>query len=211
VAITLTLSVRTRAGGDVRVVRDTLTASDSAWARQGHTVVAWPSSLLPGGWLARPRPDTAFAVASVGSPAPERSGVGAATVVAPLPRLMAPPPGRVVARWADGEPAATERALGAGCIRAVGVTVPSAGDLALTPAFRRLAEHLTAPCGAAMEAAPVPDSVLATVLDPGGRPDARPTVAFDLAASPLTTWLVGLALAAALAELVVRRGSNATA
>src|SRR5215207_4904977 len=55
----------------------------------------------------------------------------AATVVAPFVRTASPPAGEVVARWADGEPAATEAALGAVCVRAVAVTVPAVGDLPL--------------------------------------------------------------------------------
>ena len=57
-----------------------------------------------------------------------------------------------------------------------------------------------------------PDRLLATVLPPAGsaEPDAsraRPDVAPD-SSSTLTAWLLGLALAAALAEMVVRRGDS---
>jgi aerotolerance regulator-like protein len=214
VAAAVALGGQARAGGDVRVVRDALTPGDSAWAQEGQTVVVWPAT-APSSWPLRARADTAFAVSTVGPLRSARTDDAAATVVASFARTVAPPPGRVAARWQDGEPAATERALGAGCIRAVAVTVPAAGDLALTPAFRRLSERLTAPCANGTRSVPVSDSVLAFVL-PAAIPSgagAQPSVGIvDARASRLTAWMLALALVAALAELAVRRGAtNATA
>jgi hypothetical protein len=213
VAAALTLSPQARPGGDVRVVRVPLDASDTGFARQGHTVVAWPASLAAAGWPARARPDTAFGVATVGAPASALAEAAAATVVAPLVRAIAPPAGRVVARWQDGEPAATETALGSGCVRSVAVAVPAAGDLALTPAFRRFAERLTVSCGRASGAAAVSDSVLASVFNPALPADTKRGTSggTDAPVSRLTAWLLGLALVAGVAELAVRRGANATA
>jgi len=119
-----------------------------------------------------------------------------------------------VARWDDGEPAATEIPLGAGCIRAVAVSVPSAGDLALTPAFRRFAEQLAGPCGGGRAWIAAPDSVVSTVLPVAGPGDAaRTPSAADAGRSDSTiaAWLLGAAMAAAMVELLVRRGAaNAT-
>ena len=49
--------------GAVRVVRDSTTARDTAWARQGGAVVVWPRGPAQDeGWQARVVPDTAFGV-----------------------------------------------------------------------------------------------------------------------------------------------------
>jgi len=200
--------------GAVRVVRDSATAGDTAWARQGGAVVVWPSG--PAQWNARPAGDTAFGVTVStlvwGSPGmPARS----ATVVAPFVRRAAPPPGRVVARWDDGDPAATEIPLGAGCMRSVAVTVPPAGDLALTPAFRRFAEQLAQACLGAHAWAAASDSDVETVLPGTTARGAQQTLSVSDTTrrdSAVVRWLLAAALAALVAELVMRRGTaNATA
>ena len=63
---------------------------------------------------------------------------GDQAVVAPFAGRSIVPPGRAVARWADGVPAATERRLGAGCERDVGIPIPSEGDIALRPGVQAL-------------------------------------------------------------------------
>jgi len=216
VAAALGLSAPDRHGGDVRVVRDALTASDNAWAEQGHAVVVWPSSAAATAWISRAPVDTGFGVSATATPA-ALEGDRAATIVAPMARTIVAPAGRVIARWQDGEPAATERALGLGCIRAVAVIVPVAGDLALTPAFRRFAVRLTTPCESMVEAPAISDSALVSAL-PVANASAASTASLtdgvDAGAptSRLSVWLFALAIVAALAELVVRRGaSNATA
>jgi len=205
----------TAPAGAVRVMRDSTTAADTVWARQGGAVVVWPAGAAHQGWQARAPADTAFGVTVIPSVAasgmrPARS----ATVVAPFVRRVVPPTGRVVARWDDGEPAATEIPLGAGCIRAVAVSVPSAGDLALTPAFRRFAEQLAGPCGGGRAWIAAPDSLVSTVLPVAGPRDAaRTPSAADAGRSDSTiaAWLLGAAMAAAMVELLVRRGAaNAT-
>jgi hypothetical protein len=214
-AATLTLVGDVPAGADVRVVRDALTAADSTWARDGHALVSWPDGLVPAGWGQLPASDTAFAVtvpgSGNGSPA---SASRSATVVAPMVRTTVPPAGRAIARWSDGEPAASEAALGAGCIRSVAVPVSRAGDLPLTPAFRRFASRLLEPCADALPWAAASDSVLAAVLPPIVTPRSGPSVAGVAGAtapSKLAAWLLGLALLAAVAEMVVRRGADANA
>ena len=201
--------------GAVRVVRDSATAGDTAWARQGGAVVVWPSGPGDRGWNPRAAPDTAFGVTVsslvAGSPgSPARS----ATVVAPFIRRAAPPPGRVVARWDDGDPAATETPLGAGCMRSVAVAVPPAGDLALTPAFRRFAKQLTGPCLGAYAWAPMPDSEVSAVLSADRARNAAQMLSVSDTRAPdsIARWLLAAALGALVAELVMRRGAaNATA
>ena len=201
--------------GSVRVVRDSTTARDTAWARQGGAVVVWPREPAPEGWPPRAMPDTAFGVTvgslvSGSSTSPSRS----ATVVAPFVRRVAPPAGRVVARWDDGEPAATEIALGAGCMRSVAIVLPAAGDLGLTPAFRRFATQLAGPCTGAHPWVAAPDSVVSRVLSAGGGRDGASTGSVGTTRSDGSTarWLLAAALVALAAELFVRRGAaNATA
>ena len=83
-----------------------------------------------------------------------------------------------VVRWADGEPAATEVALGAGCVRDVSIGVDPVGDIALRDSFRGLVSALTQPCGGARDFAAVPDSAILprAKVESGSRlaaPDSR--------------------------------------
>jgi hypothetical protein len=213
VAASVALLGKVRGGADVRVVRNAAAGTDSAWAREGRTVVVWPREAgAPAGWSPRASLDTAFGVtaygASDGSVSP-----GSATVVASMTRTAIPPAGRVVARWSDGEPAATESALGDGCIRSVAIAVPPSGDLPITSAFRRLAEQLVRPCSSVVPWAAASDSVLAAVLPLAGRhsSEVAASVIGEPVPSTLTAWLLGLALLAASAEMFVRRGGGANA
>ena len=138
-----------------------------------------------------------------------------ATVVAPFIRTVAPPPGTVVARWSDGDPAVTESALGAGCVRSLAVAVPATGDLPLTPAFRRFAERMAQRCDGLGALDRALRQCIAAALPASVAPTSKvpPTVAgAPSPVSKLTAWLLALALLAAVAELLVRRGSaHATA
>ena len=215
VAAALALSGASFPGGRVRVVRDAITPADSAWGREGGAIVAWPSSGTLAGWQARAPSDTVFGVLAIGAAAgASGAGARAATVVAPFVRRVTVPAGRVVARWQDGEPAATESALGAGCVRSVAVMVPAAGDLAVTPAFRRFVEQLARPCAANRSAAPASDSALSAILPRSVSRDSVPRIAAaDVVPgdAKIAAWMLGVALVAALAEMLVRRGANATA
>ena len=117
-----------------RLVRTEVTAADSAWASEGGALVYWPAR------------DSTW-------PREEGSATGVVAgghaAVAPFAYRTDVPAGRVVARWGDGAPAATERALGAGCERNVGIPLPAAGDIALRPGVLRLVRQLTGPCGGA--------------------------------------------------------------
>jgi hypothetical protein len=213
VAAALALSGGTSPAGSVRVIRDAITPADSAWAREGGAIVAWPSSGTMAGWQIRSPADTTFGVSVlVAADGVSGNGTRAATVVAPFVRLATAPAGRVVARWQDGEPAATELALGAGCVRAIAIAMPSAGDLAVTPAFRRFAEQLVRPCAGSRSATSVSDSTLSAILPASVSKDSVPRVAASASVpgdSKTAAWMLGVALAAALAELLVRRGANA--
>jgi hypothetical protein len=177
---------------EVRIVRGTPERADSGWAAGGsRTLVLWPAA-------DGPAPDTIAAVSA-----------GDAAVVAPFPRFSRPTPlaGRVVARWLDGSPAAVETSHGNGCIRTVDIPVASLGDLVLDARFQRLASRLTARCGGARSGARMSEARMAALAGAGkslrvpsrvvGRPDA--------VRSPLTPWLLAIALGLGLGELLLRR------
>lgn len=167
-----------------RLVRGPLSPSDSTFARSGGTVVRWDTT-------------SARAVA-------EGLAHGDDVIVASLARIPVGE-GRIVARWADGSPAATEHALGTGCIRHVGVGIPEAGDLPLRTGFQRIARGLFVPCGVTAPSR-VSDSLAVRALaGPGtAAASARVLRADSNLPSPLARWLLALALALALAELVAR-------
>lgn len=201
-AVAAALSLGVRSTAEVRLVRDAPTSADSAWAGAAarRVLVVWPTRGLEAGGMARP------------------SGVvsGAAAVVARFGVSRPPAPGRAVARWADGAPAATERADGAGCIRDVAIPIDERSDLTVRPPFRALLAELVAPCGE-------------SGLVGGGRRDAGPLLVRragrlasgrELAASadersPLAPLLLAVGILLLLAEWLVRlrvaRAASATA
>ena len=188
-------------GAEARIVRDAPTVGDSAWARaSGHVLVRWPVDPAAA-FGARAHPDTVGAVLA-----------GDAVLVALLPRMATAPRAaraRAVAWWVDGEPAATERPAGDGCVRDVAIALPARGDLVLGEGARRLVRALTTPCGGARSLAPLSDSALAVLRDTGG--DGPPPRAPDPApAGPLAAWLLGAAALALLAEMLVRRRGAAS-
>jgi hypothetical protein len=178
----------------VRVLRARPLSADSAVARDGGAVVLWPR--------AGPTPATAQGL-----------WAGNATLVAPLERMALPAVGRgtrVVARWADGAPAAIESPLGRGCVRTIGVGVPNAGDVTLQPAFMAVAHALLAPCDGANISAAASDSTARIFARPG---PAAPAASLrpDDDRSPLAPWLLGGALLLLIGEIFARRGSVETA
>lgn len=178
-------AARGAAPATVRVVRSGPSSADSAAARDGAALVSWPR---------------------IGSAAPSAQGLwaGNATLVAPLARLAIPAAGRPVARWADGQRAAAEWPLGRGCVRAVGVGVPSAGDVTLQPAFGAVARSLLAPCDGANLWAAASDSLAKLFERPGAAATAAALRSTD-EDSPLAPWLLAVALLLLACELVVRR------
>jgi hypothetical protein len=176
----------------VRIRRGAPGDDDDAWAREpGHLLVRWPAAPAESAAVRR---DTVGAVVA-----------GEVVVVAPWFRGAAPSPGRVVARWADGEPAATERGEGAGCIRDVAIPLPGEGDLVLRESTRRLVAALLAPCVDPPRLTPLDDRRLALLAGAGGavRLD-RPARA---AAGPqgLAAALLAGAAAILLLETLLRR------
>ncbi|MCC6930601.1 MAG: BatA domain-containing protein [Gemmatimonadaceae bacterium] len=127
-----------------RIVRDAITAADSAAARQGGIVIHWPRLTLPASAFT-PRALTLgdrttiarFAAIAVGGAVPDEGSS----------RGNAPPIASVIARWGDGAPAALESTLGAGCIRTIGVALSTSGDAALSTSLRAALRELAAPCG----------------------------------------------------------------
>jgi hypothetical protein len=183
-----------RARGAVRLLSHAPLAADSAFAHAGGILVRWDSI---GGQRA----------------APSAVAMGDDVVVASLGRGSLSTDGVVLARWADGAPAAVERSVGSGCLREVAIGVPTAGDLPLSPAFQRIVDGLTDACAGAHSAAGVPiDSArLAVLAGPAhaasGAALANPTDQ----GSTIVPWLLGLALACAVGELLVRRKSDRVA
>ena len=173
------------------------------WARLGAAIVRWPAALDSSGFPRRAHADTAGAVmASVGN----RNVV----VVSPFARTVSPPAGRVVARWADGTPAATQRAMMNGCVRDVAIPLPRAGDLALRESTRRLIAALAAPCSGIADPTPASDSAVAALRGSGPLVATRTIAARTAPPGALTAWLLAAALALLLAEPFFRR-ARATA
>ncbi|MBC7790505.1 MAG: BatA domain-containing protein [Anaerolineae bacterium] len=189
--------------GAVRLVRGIPTAADSGWARQADRVLlAWPveasevsqrvaKGTTEGGRL---ESDTVGGVIA-----------GDAMLVAQFSRSASPSSGRVIARWVDGEPAATEVALGAGCLRSVAVPVENRGDFALRKSTRDFVAELSAPCGGRRHYTPLPDWAI-SLLAGGGPARKTATLRRDRdRRSPATPWLLGGALLTAALEPLVRR------
>ena len=163
-------------------------AADSAWARDsGGVLVVWPADLTS--LSRREQADTQQGIAS-----------GAHVVIGSFVRTHAPRDGRAIVRWLDGTPAATEIALGTGCIRDVAVPVDAAGDMALRESFRGVLETLASPCGGPRDLAPAD---LATLLPAGDRPRAAGVTASDTGS--LAVWLALGALLVLAAEQLLRR------
>jgi hypothetical protein len=96
----------------------------------------------------------------------------------------------------------------------VAVPVPATGDLPLTPAFRRFAARVVAPCAATLPWIAASDRVLARLLPATLPREPNETTAMAMGDTPpstLTAWLLAIALAAAVTEMFVRRGAGANA
>jgi hypothetical protein len=174
----------------VRLRTSALGAQDSAFARSGGTVVEWDSA---------------------GVIAPAALVVGDDVVVAQLGRARLDGAGRTVARWADGTAAAREAAVGRGCIRTVAVGLPTAGDLPLRRAFQRAVRGLLAPCGASRNDAPADSAAVARLGGTGPMARGSALATAGDRPTPIVPWLLALAIACAIAELLVRaRGAPET-
>lgn len=183
-----------RDGAAVRLQRGAPTAEDLAWAREaGHVLVSWPDRQGTGN----------------GNGGRGAVVAGDVVVVAPFEGGGVPGPGRVVAHWVDGAPAATERAEGAGCIRDVAIPIPLEGDLALRESTRRLLGALLAPCGAGARLEPLDAERVALLASEGGAVHpARPARA-AVAPPGLVPALLAAAFAVLVLEMLLRRRRRA--
>jgi hypothetical protein len=169
-----------------------LSATDSTWlaTERDAVLIVWPR--LAGDSL---RPDAVVALDG-----------DAVTLAAQLARRDVPA-GRVVARWRDGTAAVTERVVGNGCLRAVGVLLPERGDLTLRTPFTYFLDVLVAPCGGRREVA-LADSALRTALDTGALASAQSFVNDGESRSPLAAWLLAAGLVLLVAEQLLRARSR---
>ena len=190
-------------GPRIRVSREPLSDSDSAWARGGGVLVSWPRASSLARTIER-RP--AFALLTS----------GARSVAGPFVSLgAASPRGIPVLRWVDGTVAAAESPLGAGCIRSVAVGVPFAGDAVLRPGFLGVVRELSAPCGGG-GAALLTDLALAAWVRGGGARGGRTPETSSLGETvepsgdhlhDIERWLlIAVAIALAVESWVRRRG-----
>lgn len=178
------------------IARDVTESSENA---NDRAIIEWPSSTRPRGAVARANRDTIGGVVS-----------GDAIVVAAFERHWSYPAdslrgAEVIARWIDGEPAAIETASGSGCSRSVAIPVNPVGDLVIRNDFVKLVAALSRDCISRIARIPAPIANVDRLKGQGAlaardafqpRGDVR---------SDLAPWLIGLAIAAAIAELFVRR------
>lgn len=200
-----------RGGHPVRVQRDALTTADSTWLgeNRGAVLLLWPRQ---------------FADTSVRADGVALLDGAGASLVTPLARLtptgakragspyVSNPPteGRVLARWRDGTAAVTERSVGEGCLREVGIGIPESGDLTLRIPFSDFLSGLVSPCGGRREV-PLSHAALTTASDAGPLASAAAFVADGAERSPLTPWLLGAAVLLLLVEQILRQRQRAEA
>jgi len=202
VAAALALAGLRVAANAIRLARSTPSAKDTAWAGDsGHVLVHWPATAASASWPSRARPDTVGAVTAGSTIVGRFSRVWSAQSLA----------GRPIARWIDGEPAAVERATGAGCVRDVAILIDPAGDLALRPAFRGLLQSLLTPCGGPQVFAPIPRGTLDSLAGTGPLVPASAVRDPHEHSSPWTAWLLGAGALLLIVELGARRQRSVVA
>ncbi|MEO8636672.1 MAG: BatA domain-containing protein [Gemmatimonadales bacterium] len=179
---------------DARVVRTRPGAVDSSWAAAGGALVYWPREAIDAPWHTVFR-DTAGGVFSDGR-----------VVVAPFLRTVRPPDGTVIARWADGTPAATERPLGRGCERDVAIPTAIGGDLVLRHGMQALTRGLVGPCGGRRTFAPVADALLDSLRGPPSLVATSGLTPPTGGRVPASGWYLAAALVLFAAEPLLRRG-----
>jgi hypothetical protein len=186
--------------GEGRLIRGRVTAADSAWVRGGNRLlVHWPSSDTATVWPARTSIDAIGGVSSA-----------TGSLVSRFPRLWRLE-GEAIARWADGEPAAVERAAGSGCIRDVGLLLDPSSDIALREPFGRFVQALVAPCGGNRNATPMNDAWIAQFSGTGGLASAEIFRDRASGSSAWTPWLLAAAALLLIVELLARRSERSVA
>jgi hypothetical protein len=202
-AVSVSLASKSPSNASVRVVRAAPSADDTAWAAaENHVLVVWPIAERP-----------PFAVTR--SPVDQSGGVVSysARLVAAFDRRWTYPADslrgvRVVVRWADGEPAAVEKKSEQGCIRSVDIPVANVGDLVIRPEFIALMKDVAAPCQGPHSSKPATTAVMASLSKGANLAPSDVFAARNDITSPLAPWLFGIALAAAIGELFLRRASS---
>jgi hypothetical protein len=181
-------------GYESRLVRGRPAPDDSAWARNGGTLIVWPPDPEELNWPSGTG-DTVGGVAS-----------GDVAVVAGFTRAYSPPGGDLAAVWSDGKPAATTSPWGRGCIRNIAVPVAETGDLVLRRSFLQLTQKLMAPCSGRTNSERASDSLLDSLR---GQSSLRPAITVERAErkeTPADPWLlVGAALVFAVEPLIRRK------
>jgi hypothetical protein len=165
----------------------------------GGPLIGWPASTRPRFAVPRAVRDTVGGVMA-----------GDAIVVSTFARQWSFPPdslrgAEVIARWVDGEPAAVEKPDGNGCARSVAIPVTPIGDLVIRHDFVRLVASLTRPCSQITSLIPADPTVVAKLEGMGGLAPRSAFQPLTDAHSDFAPWLFALAIAAAIAELFVRR------
>ena len=165
----------------------------------GGPLMGWPASTRPRFAVSRSVRDTVGGVMA-----------GDAVVISTFDRQWFFPPdslrgAEVIARWVDGEPAAVEKPDGTGCVRSVAIPVTPVGDFVIRHDFVRFVASLSRPCSQITSLIPADPADIAKLEGKGG---LAPRSAFQPLTdghSDLAPWLFSLAIAAAIAELFVRR------
>ncbi len=195
-AVTTAIANKSPNRSGARLIRNALSTADTT--SNAQPLVVWPVS---------DRPPFAIAVS------PDVSGgitSGGTQVVAPFHRRWrysadSIRSARVIARWADGEPAAIEKQIGQSCIKSVAIPVVGIGDLVIRSEFVALVNSIASPCGGATFIAPENGAALASLAGTGPLAASSYFPPREDIDSPLAPWLFGIAIVAALAELFVRR------
>ena len=187
----------------VRLARAAPTTADRAWAAErGHVLVVWPAN---GGGRGAQLPQAIVVGARTAVGAFGRAPVDAPLASDAAAARTAP---RVMARWADGAPAAVE-ALGStgGCTRTIAPRVPQSGDAALRPDFLSLLPALLGPCGVARDSAPLATTDRARLAGAGPllAAAALRAPASSQHADPLGATLLALSALLLIAEWPLRR------
>jgi hypothetical protein len=168
-------------------------------AGDGRILIEWPVASRPPFAVPRARIDTVGGVM-----------VGERGVVAPFVREWSYPPdslrgAEVIGRWYDGEPAAIEKPDGLSCVRSVAIPVTPVGDLVIRSDWVRLVGELSRPCAAVTSLVRAEPADLAGLTDTGSLASRDAFAPVTNTRSTIAPWLFALAIAAAIAELFVRR------
>lgn len=197
-----TMSVRKLWPGHVHAVR-VAPLIDSATARSAVAAkVEWADSTTSSLWSQRAKVDTMHAVRA-GDNVLINTFPRRWTIAAKIDSVT-----RVFARWADGDPAGVEQFTANGCVRSLGFSMPTGGDVALRPDFIRFSAALHAPCGAAHDLTPLPPEFVTALEGPARLAPVSAVKPPLTRLNPWIPWLLLAALVLALLELLVRRRSG---